>query len=35
MAGTALIALLFRGDGDLDDTWIDHLTTLLLRGIAA
>ena len=34
MAGTALIALLFRGDGDLDDTWIDTLTTLLLRGIA-
>lgn len=35
MAGTALIALLFRGGGDLDDAWIDTLTTLLLRGIAA
>lgn len=34
MAGTALIALLFRGNADLDDAWIDTLTTLLLRGIA-
>lgn len=33
IAGTALIALLFRGDGDLDDDWIDTTTTLLLRGI--
>jgi AcrR family transcriptional regulator len=34
MAGAALLALLFRGDADLDDAWTDRTTTLLLRGIA-
>ncbi|MFC6343790.1 hypothetical protein ACFP8W_17525, partial [Nocardioides hankookensis] len=34
MAGTTLLALLFRGDGELDDDWIDTTTTLLLKGIA-
>jgi AcrR family transcriptional regulator len=34
MAGTTLIALLFRGDAVPDDAWIDTTTTLLLRGIA-
>ncbi|KQW53580.1 TetR family transcriptional regulator [Nocardioides sp. Root1257] len=34
MAGTTLLALLFRGGDDLDDAWIDRTTTLLLKGIA-
>jgi AcrR family transcriptional regulator len=34
MAGTTLLALLFRGDADLGDAWIDRTTTLLLKGIA-
>lgn len=33
MAGTTLLALLFRG-GELDDAWIDRTSTLLLKGIA-
>ncbi|MBZ5737089.1 TetR/AcrR family transcriptional regulator [Nocardioides mangrovi] len=34
IGGTTLLALLIRGDGELDDTWIDHTTRLLLEGIA-
>ncbi|GAA4367610.1 TetR/AcrR family transcriptional regulator [Nocardioides caricicola] len=35
MAGTTLLALLFRGGDGLDDAWIDRTTDLLLKGIAA
>lgn len=36
IGGTTMLALLIRGsapDGGLDETWIDHTTTLLLKGI--
>lgn len=34
IGGSTLLALLVRGDADLDEAWIDTTTTLLLRGIA-
>lgn len=34
IGGSTLLALLVRGDADLDEAWIDSTTTLLLRGIA-
>ena len=34
IAGLTLIALLTRGT-ELDDSWVDRTTTLLLKGISA
>jgi len=34
IGGSTLLALLVRGDADLDKAWIDTTTSLLLKGIA-
>lgn len=34
IGGSTLLALLIRGDADLDTAWIDRTTSLILRGVA-